>query len=369
MQNAVSKHRGTPAPRRRVRQGLAMGVLLLAAGAAACGQRGDDGRAAGILAGGQEPEVLATIEGESVTLADLREYAGDDLDQLEVQYRRARSKLIQAGLDQLLRQRVIEAEARNQNRTVAQLITDQAGGSLEPTEAEIAAWHQSNPDRVADRPLEEVRPQIVQFLREQKTRDATVALEQRLQSERGVTVHFEPFRARHDNEGSPALGPANAPVTLVEYSDFECPFCARFATTLKQLHQEFGDDLRIVYRQFPITSIHPGAFKAAEASLCAHDQGRFWEMHDAMFAQQNRLAVSDLRQLARQLGLDQRKFDSCLDTGRHVERVQNDTREAVTLGVNGTPALFVNGVPLEPGAQPFEVVANAIRQELARARR
>src|SRR6185369_13194511 len=156
---------------------------------------------------------------------------------------------------------------------------------------------------------------------------AAKKLEQRLRTELRVAVAYEPFRLQFDNEKAPTLGKSEAPVTLVEFSDFQCPFCQAAAPTLKRVEQNFGDKVQIVYRQFPLTSIHPFAFKAAEASLCANEQGKFWEMHDAMFEDQTKLGVSDLKQTARRLGVDGKKFDSCIDTGRYVERVQNDQKE------------------------------------------
>jgi protein-disulfide isomerase len=353
----------------RGRAAAALAVLLATTLAACSGDRSATAQPGPIMAGDDVPDVLATIGDEQITLADLRQYAGSDLDQIEVQYRRARSQVIQNALEQVLRERILESEARRQNQSVAQLVAAEAGGTLDPSDIEVQAWYQDNPQRVGGRPLDDVRPQIVNLLRDEKSQAATQALEQRLRQEQQVTIHYEPFRFQLNNDGSPYLGGSNAPVTLVEFSDFECPFCARFAGTLKQLHAAFGDDLKIVYRQFPIPSIHPNAFKAAEGSLCAHDQGKFWEMHDAMFFQQNRLAVSDVKALARQLGLDQRRFDQCLDSGRFTEQVQNDMREAQTVGVTGTPALFINGVPLQGGAQPYEVVAEAVQRELDRVRR
>jgi protein-disulfide isomerase len=169
-----------------------------------------------------------------------------------------------------------------------------------------------------------------------------------------------------DNGPAPTLGPENAPVTIVEFSDFQCPYCRGFAPTLKSIKKDFGDKVRIVYRQAPIASIHPFAFKAAEASLCAQEQGKFWELHDLMFAEQEKLAVADLKKKARTLGMDGKKFDSCLDTGRTVERVQTDMAEAQRVGVNGTPAAFVNGIELKGGSVPYDVVAAAIQKELRR---
>jgi protein-disulfide isomerase len=312
------------------------------------------------------PAVLASIGDEQITLADIRARVGDDLDQMESRYRQAHHKLIETTLQEILRDRVLLAEARKQGKTVDQLIAAEAGGTLEPTEVEIAAWYQDNRSRTGGRSLEQIRPQIADYLRSERRKQVTQTLTQRLNQERKVTVNLEPYRVPFNNERAPAVGPANAPVTLVEFSDFQCPFCERFFPTLKQLQQHFGDKLRVVYRQFPLTNIHPNAFKAAEASLCADDQGQFWDMHDLLFQEQDRLAVRDLKVKASRLGLNQKKFDACLDSGRHVEQVQEDLKEGTRIGVTGTPAIFINGIPLEGGAVPYEVVAAAIEKEMER---
>ncbi|MFO8172862.1 MAG: thioredoxin domain-containing protein [Longimicrobiales bacterium] len=322
-----------------------------------------------MVAGGEIPEVLATIGDEEVTMADIRNRMGDELDRMEMQYLRARSRAIESTLEMVLRERVILKEARGLDMSVDELVAAEAGGSLDPSELEVEIWYQENQARLGGRTLEDVRSQIADHLRDERRREVAFELEDRLFREREVAIHFEPVRLNLDNESSPFLGPEDAPVTLVEFSDFECPYCARLAPTLNRLREAFGDDLRIVYRQFPLTSIHPGAFKAAEGSLCAHEQGRFWEMHDLMFAEMQQLAVADLKEKARRLGLDGARFDECLDSGRYVEQVQADLREASRIGVTGTPALFINGVQLEGGAVAFETAASAIRKELARVQR
>lgn len=148
-------------------------------------------------------------------------------------------------------------------------------------------------------------------------------------------------------------GDKNAPITLVEYSDFECPFCTRHQPTLDQILEEYDGQVKLVYRHYPL-SFHPEAQKAAEASECAGDQGQFWEMHDKLFAlnADSNLSVANYKLAAGELGLKQSTFDSCLDGGDHAQTVTDELAEGTTYGVNGTPATFVNG-QLVSGAVPF----------------
>jgi protein-disulfide isomerase len=173
------------------------------------------------------------------------------------------------------------------------------------------------------------------------------------------------LRVDFDVSDSPAKGPESAAVTLVEFSDFECSFCGRFVKTLEEVQENYGDRVRLVFLQFPL-SMHPNAQKAAEASLCAHDQGKFWPMHDLLFQEQSKLGLADLKDKASRLGLDRGAFDACLDSGRYEERVKEEMKEGASAGVSGTPALFINGIPLPGGALPYEAVVKAIDEEIAR---
>jgi protein-disulfide isomerase len=313
------------------------------------------------------PEVLATIGDDKITLAEVRARVGDDLDKNETRYLRTRHRLIEVALQDLIRDRVLGAEAQKQGKTIDQLVAAETGTSAEPTDADIAAWYAANPARTGGRAMTQIREQIADFLRNERRAAAAKNLDARLKTEQKVTVNLKPFRLEFDNTGAATRGPANAPVTLIEFSDFQCPFCNRFVPTLKQVEEKYGDKVQVVYRQYPIPGLHPFAFKAAEASLCANDQGKFWEMHDLMFQEQNRLAVRDLKVAAGRLRMDQKQFDACLDSGRHTEQVQKDMSEGTRVGVTGTPAIFVNGIPLEGGAVPFDKVAEAIDRELAQA--
>lgn len=157
-------------------------------------------------------------------------------------------------------------------------------------------------------------------------------------------------------------GDPKAPVAMIVYSDFECPFCAEFAATMKKIENEFSGKIAIAFRHYPLAG-HPDAKKAAEASECAAEQGRFWEMHDKLFADNlaGRMSVEQFKQDAADLGLDQNKFNQCLDSGQYAEKVSQEKAEGDKAGVTGTPTIFING-NIYPGAYPFEDFTNSAGQ-------
>ncbi|MFW6084234.1 MAG: thioredoxin domain-containing protein [Gemmatimonadota bacterium] len=345
---------------------LVLGILL----SVGCG----DGDSAPALdtsrpqsAVGDLPDVLATIDGEEIGFDDLPATTADELRTLENSYRQQRHAILDAALDEALADRMLAREAEARGMSPAEVVAAEVGTPTEPTDAEVETWYRQNESRLQGRTLDQLREQIREFLRQSRAEDATQALDERLREKYDVRVRLDPFRIAFDNEGSPTLGADAAAVTLVEFSDFECPFCGRFVPTLKRVEEEYGNRVRIVYRQFPIPSLHPNAFKAAEASLCAHEQGEFWDYHDVLFEEQQRLTVRDLKEKAGRLGLDRDEFDTCLDTGRYVEQVQSDQAAGESAGVTGTPALFVNGIPIPGGAVEFDVLAAELDAELARS--
>jgi protein-disulfide isomerase len=356
---------------RRASIATLVGVILVIATLAACTRQGTAAEkrqpAAATASDTARPALLATIGDERITTADLNSRVSEQLTQLDIQYRRARDRFIGSALDTLIRDRLFAAEAQKRGKTVEELLNAEMPGGPNPSSVEIETWYKDNQARVGGRTLDQIRTQIADLLRKQHQDEAIQKVEQRLRQERKVTVAYEPYRLNFANDGAPNLGSKDAPVTLVEFSDFQCPYCRAAAPTLKQVEQKFGDKVHVVYRQFPL-NIHPFAQKAAEASLCANEQGKFWQMHDAMFEDQTKLAVADLKQTARRLGMDGKKFDGCLDAGRYVEQVQNDQKEGERVGVNGTPAMFINGVVVDGGSVPFSVLEKAIQKELSRVK-
>src|SRR3989344_1952564 len=164
--------------------------------------------------------------------------------------------------------------------------------------------------------------------------------------------------------GLNVAGSDNATVTILEYSDFQCPFCGQAEPTIKQILDKYPNDVRVIYKHFPLSQIHPYSEKAAEAAECAADQGKFWEMHDIMFANQNNLYTNSLKQYAKDIGLNTDDFNSCLDSGAMKPLVDNDLRDGGEAGVRGTPAFFGNG-RLKSGAQPFRVFDSAVKNALS----
>ncbi|MBI2003438.1 MAG: DsbA family protein [Parcubacteria group bacterium] len=171
------------------------------------------------------------------------------------------------------------------------------------------------------------------------------------------------------------LGPENANVLIIDFSDFQCPFCRSFwRETLSRLKSEYidsGKSVRFVYRDFPLNSIHPLAQKYAEAAECSGDQGKYWQMHDKIFEEQDKLgqgtigayAVNDIKSWAGELGLNSLEFNQCLDSGKYAKEVEKDFNDGSAAGVRGTPTFFINGIPLV-GSQPFENLKAIIDQEL-----
>lgn len=315
--------------------------------------------------------VVARVQGEQITMSELEASAGEALEGVEAQLlqcqrqaEQSRFQVLQSTLQEQVQQRLVAAEAEAAGQTPEAYLAAQLESQVAPvTDADVEAFFNQNKDRIGNRTLEQVGPQIRQYLEQQNRAQVEQTFYAGLAEKHDVDLLLEPPRTQVAAEG-PARGPENAPVTIVEFSDFECPFCSRVIPTLNQVKENYGDKVRLVFRQFPL-NIHPNAQKAAEASLCAHDQGKFWELHDLMFEEQRQLTVANLKEKAQRLELDSAAFDQCLDSGKYAEQVQADLAAGMEAGVSGTPAMFVNGIPIS-GAVPYEQLAEVIDAELAR---
>ena len=304
---------------------------------------------------------VAEVNGKIYTIADLEETMAPQLARLDQQ----RQQLLEQGLDKMVEQKLMETEAAARGVDVLALQQSEIQAKIaEVSDADVTTWYQENQARVQGRPLDQIAPQIKQFLGQQRGQEVKDEFIKTLRAKYKTRILMDVPRVEVAEAGSPSKGPAKAPITIIEFSDFQCPFCSRINPTIAKARETYGDKIRVVFRQFPL-SIHPQAPKAAEASLCANEQGKFWEMHDNLFENQQKLAIADLKAAAGTLGLDQAKFDACLDGGSMAAKVAKDMEDGTKAGVSGTPAMFVNGRFIN-GAVPYEDLAKILDDELAR---
>ena len=318
------------------------------------------------------PKKAAVVNGETVTEQEVQVLAAGDLEsldqkraQFELTFERDRQAALQNALDRLIEQRVLDAEAKKRGIAVDALVKAEVDDKVPtPSDAAVDKFLQENKARI-NGSLAQLQNDIRNYLRQQDRGRVMSAFLARLKKEYKVTTYLEPARTVVATDGHPSHGAANAPVTIVEFSDFECPYCGGLFPTLKEVEKNYKDQVRIIYRQFPLTQIHAHAQKAAEASLCANEQNQFWAMHDAMFGDQAGLSVDGLKQKAEKLSLDTAKFNTCLDSSKYAAAIRSDIAEGVKVGVSGTPAFFVNG-RFFSGNQPYEEIQKVIDDELQR---
>jgi protein-disulfide isomerase len=312
-------------------------------------------------------DVVATVGPASITLAEVDDKALEQPAPGGVKLSQALYEARRATLDDLIAARLMDDAAKAQGIDRSALVEKEITAKIQPvTDAEIASWYQANQARVQGASLDQVRQPIKQFLTQQRMQDVRERYLDGLKAKTPVKVMLDPPRQKVAAAGSPAKGAANAPVEMIEFSDFQCPFCQRANPTVQQVLTTYGDRIHFVYRHYPLPN-HPNARPAAEAAACANEQGKFWPYHDRLFASAGKLSDGDLKQGAAELGLNTSQFNSCVDTHKFRAQVDADMKAGEEAGVNGTPAFFINGRSLS-GAQPFEVFKKIIDEELSSSR-
>jgi protein-disulfide isomerase len=350
---------------------IVIAALLAASLAAGCNKpAAPTASTASSGSGGQcEPAadmVVATFKQDGaeqrVTYGELSGRIGAPLADLE----KKKQELLKRGLEGYIVEKLVKAEATkrgmaNEDALVKAEVEDKI---TPPSDAEIQKVYDGAkaggqlPPEVT---MEQVKPEIIKMLSEQGKREKAQALFNELKSKAEMQILLPEKRVQVEATG-PSKGPENAPITIVEFSDFQCPFCSRAKNTVYEVVTSYGDKVRLVFRHFPL-SFHQDAPKAAEASACADDQKKFWEFHDKLFSNQQALKVDDLKKAAADLGLDTARFNECLDSGKKAELVKKDMSAGEKVGVSGTPAFFINGIMLS-GAVPAEEFKSIIDAEL-----
>lgn len=341
-------------------------VLLVALFAAVCS----------FAAAQSTSKTLATVEGQVITEQQVLQAASADLTKLDANkpqpqsaYDRARLALLWKALDSLIDDKLMTLEAARQNITKQRLIEVEIESNVEtPSPQEVDAFYEANKVQIAAQmpgTKAQALPQVRQYMIDSSRNRYRNMLVGSLRRGYKIATNLDPLRTDIVTAGHPSHGPAGAPVTIVEFADFECPYCGGLYPTLKLVERNYPDRVRFVFRQFPLVNIHPRAQKAAEASLCANEQQRFWEFHDSMYTNQAQLEVPALKQRAVTLRMNAAAFNTCLDSGKHAETIRKDQDESRKAGVTSTPTMFINGRLLS-GNQPYTVIRDIIEDELKR---
>jgi protein-disulfide isomerase len=306
---------------------------------------------------------VARIGDDVITAADLDAWIKDELFARATGNGNAAKtfEVRNEALARMVRTRVVEDEAASRNLTNEALLMGELEAMGEIGDEEVAAFYQERIDEMSGLSLEEVSDKIREYLRQQRG----IEYVEKLLADADVEILLEQPRINVAADG-PSKGPADAAVTIVEFSDFQCPFCTRALPILEEVIQRYPDDVRLVYRHLPLDSIHPRARPAAEASLCADDQGQFWAYHDVLFENNKALGDDDLRAIAVDLSLDVDAWSQCMSEKKFATKVEADLEAGRSAGITGTPAFVINGLLLT-GARPVEDFVAVIDSELERS--
>jgi protein-disulfide isomerase len=285
--------------------------------------------------------VLAVVNDKQITMGDIETSLRPLIFNVQEQVYALRKQDLELKINDTL----LSQEAQKKGVTTRALLDAEVTAKVpRVTDAQAQTFFDENKDRISG-DFAQTKAQIIQYLQEQKEQEATIAFAGQLRKAATVQVNLTApespsFSIATDDQ--PVKGTTNALVTIVEFTDFECPSCARQHPVLEKIMTEFGDRVRLVVRDFPLSQ-HANARKAAEAAEAAREQGKYWEYASVLFRNQSALGVDKLRQYATDLGLDRTKFDASLDSGKFAEKIQRDMVDGRKLGINGTPTLYING--------------------------
>lgn len=300
-------------------------------------------------------DVVAEVGAVKLTLSDLEQQESSKLLQARSDFYQAESK----ALEELIANTLLAQKANSENLTVEQLLDRDVKSQIkDPTEDQIRVYYEGIE---TDQPYEAMRGKILEKIRTLRTNKAAAAYIKALREQSNVYVMLTPPSTVVDLGNADVHGSKDAPVMLVEFADYECPYCQKVAPAIKKLQDELGSKLAVAYKDFPLP-MHSHAEKAAEAARCAGKQGQFWAFHDELFSSKE-LDVDQLKAQAHALKLDSAAFNKCLDTGETAAAVQQDREQGLRLGLTGTPSFFVNGHFIS-GALDYAALRKIVDQQL-----
>ncbi|OFW11723.1 MAG: hypothetical protein A3H27_10915 [Acidobacteria bacterium RIFCSPLOWO2_02_FULL_59_13] len=301
---------------------------------------------------------VATVGGEPIYETDYLMQVRTQIYKTQLQEYTIRKK----ALDEVIHQKLLQAEAERLGMEEDDLLKQEADSKIKPpTEEEV----EENFVRMMFRgggeiTKEHVREQLLQ----QILGEARDAFYQKLRAKAGVRVLLSPPRMPVEYDPERVRGAPSAKITMIEFTDFQCPYCLQAYTTVKNLLQKYDGKVKLAFRDLPLREADGGGIGPADAARCAWEQGKFWEYHDLLFEKQD-MGGEVFREYAERLHLNLEQFNSCMESGKYRAQVQTDFREAVSLAIPGTPFFYINGIPLN-GARPQTEFEEIIEAELAR---
>ena len=340
----------TPSPTLRVHMKLRWWLAASLAIVCACG-------------GSKNPDVAAKVGARTISIAEVDASIRPELARIEGERYDARRQK----LDQIIDELLLENKAKSLGTTKDALVKREIDDKVRPpTDDDVKATF-AKLKAPSTTTLEQLSPRIREVLTSQATTARRNEFLSQLRKDADVRVSLEPPRFRIDTAAGHADGPKDAAIELIEFSDYQCPYCGRSQDTVGEVLSTYPGKIHHVFMDFPLSAIHPLAKPAAVASHCAEEQNKFREYHDVLFARQKELGDENFKKWAGELGLDTAAFAQCLGSKKFDDRIQQSLAAGEAAGITGTPGFFVNGIEIN-GAQPFEVFRRTIDDELARAK-
>jgi protein-disulfide isomerase len=307
-----------------------------------------------------ETDALAVVNGQNITDDDLVPYIQGQMFPLHQQ----EYDIKNSALDGLINLRLLEGEAKKKGISTDQLIEQEVDSKVaDPTDAEVYAIYVYQRQQL-DKPFEELKAPLQKFLKQAKAQEAREKYYKQLRQQATISILLPKPKVEVAADAARLRGNSNAPVTIVEFSDFQCPYCRAVEPTLKKVLAKYEGQVNLAYHDLPLRDIHPQAQLAAEAGRCAGEQGKFWEYHDLLLENQNKLAREDLVGYARTLKLDDKQLDSCLSFGRYRPLIEQERQLGLKAGLTGTPGFLINGKLLS-GNLPQDSFEKFIQEALA----
>ena len=313
--------------------------------------------------------IVASWKNGELNYGEGTEPVKGQLTQMEAEYLSNRYQLERNSIEQFVVDKILEAEALAQGKAdIEDLMQIEVVAKAEkPSETEVQEFYTEFKDRLQNAPLEEVRPRIEGQISRQKQSERFQVYMTELKTQYGVDISLPAPnipRLVVSADDDPFIGPEEAPITIIQFAEFQCPYCGKAGEAIDQVMEEYAGQVKMVYRDFPL-GFHDRAIPAAVAANCAGEQNKYWEMHQLLMADQRSLAEENFVSHAQTLSLDMTKWNTCRQDPSQEAEVKKDMEDGAALGVTGTPAFFINGIMLS-GAQPFEQFKEVIDRELER---